>query len=172
MRRRQQQRVENIRLLVSVDGMWSKPVRGVRSGHAARPTATSTCSSRIGVLLTAQFGYSRSFGRSCAALRSVVGVYSICPYTTALTRKKNALAELSREAQTLSTSGAAPARAKSGESRRNGQRVRRDGRGGGPNVAGRSDGCLPASETCDRRLAPVIEPSARGPEQKKHCAAR
>ena len=112
MRRRQQQRVENIRLLVSVDVIWSKSVRGVRSGHAARPTAISTCSSRIGVLLTAQIGYSRSFGRSCTPLRSVVGVYSICPYSTAPTRKKNALAELSREAQTLLTSGAAPARAK------------------------------------------------------------
>ena len=172
MRRRQQQRVENIRLLVSVDVIWSKSVRGVRSGHAARPTAISTCSSRIGVLLTAQIGYSRSFGRSCTPLRSVVGVYSICPYSTAPTRKKTRSRSSLEKLKPLLTSGAAPARAKSGESRANGQRVRRDGRGGGPNVAGRSDGCLPASETCDRRLAPVIEPIARGPEQKKHCAAR
>ena len=168
MRRRQQQRVENIRL-------WSQwtyngPNQSVACAQGTRRDLLQylLAQAHIGVLLTAQIGYSRSFGRSCTSLRSVVGVYSICPYTTALTRKKNALAELSREAQTLSTSGAAPAQAKSGESRRNGQRVRRDGRGGASNVAGRSNGCLPASATCDRRLAPVIEPSARGPEQKRH----
>ena len=102
MRHRQQQRVENIRLLVSVDVIWSKSVRGVRSGHAARPTAISTCSSRIGVLLTAQIGYSRSFGRSCTPLRSIVGVYSICPYSTAPTRKKKrARGALSRSSNPL-----------------------------------------------------------------------